>query len=656
MKYRKMTVRWLAVLLAVMLLLSACHNAPTAPATEQTSGNQLANPTQGGSVSPTLPNSTQPKPTDVCAHKDGNSDETCDSCGIDVTVELDFYGINDLHGVFCDSITSPGVDELTTYLKNAIADETAHEIIISSGDMWQGSIESNSNRGALMTEWMNDIGFVSMTLGNHEFDWGSEYISANAEIAEFPFLGINIKDSNAKSNYCKPSVVIDRGGVRIGIIGAIGNCKSSISGEFQGGLSFAVYDELTALVKAEATRLRQQEYCDLVIYSIHDGSTNRSAGVTNKLGDLKDSDGQTYYDVDLSNGYVDLVVEGHSHSSYIIKDQHGVYHLQTGGNNSTLGFANICYNLVTDTYEVETVKHIPQNEYTNENIADDPIVEELVSKYFPDGDPYSHVVGENSKFRGTDELCSVLAQLYWKAGKEKWGNQFDVVLGGGFLSCRGSGLNSGTVTFDQLYRLFPFDNDIVLGKISGAKLKSQFISPTGSAAGRYFVAYDVLPSGIQNDKMYYIVTDTYTSTYAYNQITEVERIKGTYARDLLRQYIAEGNFAGINTVTIQKALEIGNALAANETSAEVYKLTGTVQSLENTVWGNLYIADNAGNRIYLYGLYDSAGQNRYDALPRKPIEGDVITVTGPITKYYNQSSGELKIEIKSAALQSFAAN
>ena len=249
--------RLAALLLALTMLLCACQTpAPTTESTQPSSSSQPTEPSQPA---------TTPR-----EHADDNGDELCDICGIDVTVELDFYAFNDLHGVFNDTDDNPGLDELTTYLKNAYADESAYEILLSSGDMWQGSVESSTNKGQLMTQWMNHMGFVSMTIGNHEFDWGSAYIAENALAADFPFLGINITDTNVQEPYCQPSVVIERGGVKIGIIGAIGDVLSSVSGEFTPGVEFAVRGDLTKLVKEEATRLRG-EGCQLIIYSIHAG-------------------------------------------------------------------------------------------------------------------------------------------------------------------------------------------------------------------------------------------------------------------------------------------------------------------------------------------------------------------------------------------------
>ena len=204
-------------------------------------------------------------------HLDKNNDAYCDLCNEYVIVVIDFYVLNDLHGKFCDTDKQPGVDELGTYLK-LMEDSDDNVVLMSSGDMWQGTSESNLTHGNMMTEWLNELGTVSMTFGNHEFDWNNSYIYENAELANYSFLAINIYDTatNTRATFATPSVVVERGGAKIGIIGAIGDCYSSISQDRVVGMEFKVGSALTSLVKAESERLRALG-CDMIIYSIHDG-------------------------------------------------------------------------------------------------------------------------------------------------------------------------------------------------------------------------------------------------------------------------------------------------------------------------------------------------------------------------------------------------
>ncbi len=468
-------------------------------------------------------------------HSDVNGDGLCDLCGTDVEAELTFLAVNDLHGKFADTSGQPGVDEFTTYLKELYADPAREEILLSSGDMWQGTVESSTNRGALMTEWMNETGFVSMTLGNHEFDWGADVLGPNSELAEFPFLGINVTVDGETPSYCKASVVVERDGVRIGIIGAIGDCLSSISGEFRDGLDFATGNALTNLVKAESVRLREDEGCDLIVYSIHDGGENfSSSGVTSVTNAQ-----MRYYDTALSDGYVDLVFEAHTHKRYILRDEHGVYHLQGGGENKYVSGADVAFNTVTKRYTV-TPRLLGTGTYAKDSLEDDPIVEELYGKYFPDNDPYETVLGENVNRWDSLDIADKVAELYYKKGVEVWGAEYEIALGGGYLKTRSPyDLAKGDVTYADLFSLLPFDNTIVLGKIKGEDLKSNFLSVKENY--HTYSADHLYASDVDDDGTYYIIVDSYTSTYAPNHITEVARLTEViYARDLVAAYVADG--------------------------------------------------------------------------------------------------------------------
>lgn len=469
-------------------------------------------------------------------HTDADDNGSCDSCQESLLTTFDFYVINDLHGKIADGDNHPGVDELTTFLTGAkLLDENV--VLLSAGDMWQGSAESNLTQGILTTDWMNHIGFTAMTIGNHEFDWGEDSISENAGFAEFPFLAINIYDreTDTLADYCQPSVMVDEDGIQIGIIGAIGDCYSSISSEQVKDVYFKTGYELTALVKSESDRLRQ-DGADFIVYVLHDGygqSTGTSAGRITS-GQLS-----SYYDISLSEGYVDLVFEGHTHQQYLLQDVHGVYHLQNRGDNKGgISHAEIAFNDVTGSVCVTQTELIGTDLYSN--FADDAIVQQLLEKYADQLSAGTEVLGTNRVLRSGDQLRQLVADLYYQVGLDTWGEAYDIVLGGGFISVRSPyDLYAGEVLYSDLLALFPFDNDLVLCSIQGSDLLSKFINTNNS---NYFICADAdLMRNIDRNATYYVVVDTFTSSYGPNRLTVVEEYeKGIYARDLLAQYIQNG--------------------------------------------------------------------------------------------------------------------
>lgn len=503
----------LSLLLAILLVFSGC--------------NKFGDPIS--SVTTTVP----PLSEDCLGHADGNDDGRCDSCRGSVLATVDFYAINDLHGKFADTNAQPGVDELTAYLKGS-ATRDRHWVFLSSGDMWQGSSESNLTEGLIVTDWMNELDFAAMTLGNHEFDWGEAAVEKNAEAAEFPILGINIYDrnTNQRVEYAEASTLITRGGAQIGIIGAIGDCYSSIASEKVEDIYFKVGADLTALVKAEAERLREAG-ADYIVYSLHDGYGSSSSGETfasdNKIA--------SYYNPILSDGTVDLVFEGHSHQRYVMVDSYGVHHLQGGGDNKGISHTEVSINFAGGTSRVRTAEFVSTDIY--DDYESDSLVSQLLEKYKEQVEVGNRVVGYNPTYRSSGSIKQLVADLYYEAGVEYWGDEYDIAVGGGFISVRSPyELGRGEVTYGTLQMLLPFDNRLVLCSIKGSDLQKRFINTSNS---NYYIYCDQSITGnIDPNGTYYIVTDSYCSGYAPNRLTVVaEYTEGVYARDLVADWLAK---------------------------------------------------------------------------------------------------------------------
>ena len=649
-------------------------------------------------------------------HTDTDDNGICDDCYSSVIETFDIFAINDLHGKFADSDTNVGVDELTTYFKNAVA-ENPLTLFLSSGDMWQGSGESNLTRGAIIVEWMNYVGFDSMTLGNHEFDWTSSYIEQNGDLATFPMLAINVYDRNTDNpvDYSYPSVLFTKGNTTIGIIGAIGDCYNSIEGSKVSDVYFKTGSELTALVKAEATRLRDLG-ADYIIYSIHDGY-NQSFDSVYYIDDNE----MTWYDPTLSDGYIDLVFEGHTHQGYVLIDSYNVYHLQGRGENNYISNVEVSINFVTGSSVINDASLIPSSVYADSSMYDDPIVEDLLEKYDDQISISNQFLGQNDEFHDSTMLGNLAAEVYCEAGIDKWGETYNIVLGGGSINPRSPGcLYPGSVTYGDIQTLFPFDNDIQLCSLKGIDLLNNFINNDSYYISLSDYGYSIIDY-INEDDTYYIITDTWNTSYAPNNLTIVESYEyGIYLRDLVADYIRNGGLTsspngiildtpvvtisedgvaswtevpyassytyiiddgeeistlelsvtltlgqrvvvkanGDNTIyfdsdysvskgynvkdvidltSIPDIYSIGESLEANGETTFEYYVKGEIISINNTKYGNVYIEDEQGNTLYIYGIYDSTGSIMYEDLEIKPQVGDMVILQGKIKNYQGSS-------------------
>ena len=96
------------------------------------------------------------------------------------------------------------------------------------------------------------------------------------------------------------------------------------------------------------------------------------------------------------------------------------------------------------------------------------------------------------------------------------------------------------------------------------------------------------------------------------------------------------------TLTVAQALVIAKMQSHNTYTTQKYYITGIVTNLYNTQYGNFYIKDADGNELCIYGLYMDG--TRYDAMNYKPVEGDEVTVYGPLGAYnttYQMKNAEL---------------
>ena len=68
----------------------------------------------------------------------------------------------------------------------------------------------------------------------------------------------------------------------------------------------------------------------------------------------------------------------------------------------------------------------------------------------------------------------------------------------------------------------------------------------------------------------------------------------------------------------------------------------------------MYIEDEDGNRIFVYGTYDVDG-NRYDAMTTKPQVGDSVLLYSKIVHYKNENDpSQNKLELKNAIIAGFS--
>ena len=103
-----------------------------------------------------------------------------------------------------------------------------------------------------------------------------------------------------------------------------------------------------------------------------------------------------------------------------------------------------------------------------------------------------------------------------------------------------------------------------------------------------------------------------------------------------------------NCITIAEAIALAKEAGSNGT-ADKYYVYGKVKKVTNSLYGEMTIEDETGE-LYVYGVYSSDGETRYDAMEDRPVAGDEVVLYGML-KTYNDSP-----EMDRGYLQAFKHN
>jgi 2',3'-cyclic-nucleotide 2'-phosphodiesterase (5'-nucleotidase family) len=117
-----------------------------------------------------------------------------------------------------------GVAALASFVaraREAAAKAGAEVLLLDAGDLWRGAPEGDLTRGDLVVDAMGRLRYDAVALGNHELDLGVENAARLARRAPFPWLSANVVDeaTGRAPDWLRPSVVLERAGLRIGVVG-----------------------------------------------------------------------------------------------------------------------------------------------------------------------------------------------------------------------------------------------------------------------------------------------------------------------------------------------------------------------------------------------------------------------------------------------------
>jgi 2',3'-cyclic-nucleotide 2'-phosphodiesterase (5'-nucleotidase family) len=331
----------------------------------------------------------------------------------------------------------------------------AEVLLLDGGDVWRGTPEGDLTRGDLVVEAFGRLGYDAVAFGNHELDMGVSNAARLAKAAPFPWISANVIETatGLPPAWLRTHVIVERGGLRIGIVGMTPpETASIVMGADRMGLEFL---SPAAAAKAQAKALEGKT--DVLLFLTH-------------LGPEKDL---TVLD---AAPRARLVVGGHSHTRLFKPvlggPDKGAWIVQAGTACVVVGRVRLKVSRATKEVVLEDYTLTPlaiervgrdaeMAAFLEERLSKDPVLVAL-------GATIATLTADAPKQGRTPWSSSAAGNLV--ADATRAAVDADVALGnrGGVRTA----IPKGPVTGRDVFRLMPFDNTIVVVPMTGAELLS----------------------------------------------------------------------------------------------------------------------------------------------------------------------------------------
>ena len=344
-------------------------------------------------------------------------------------------------------------------MKNELSETYTNVGVVSVGDFVQGGTLGAVSKGEYIVNLMNKVGYDAIALGNHEFDYQLPRLNELNAMSNTKFISCNFQKIGEDKSYFEPYTIVSYGSVDIAYIAITTpeTINSSSPAQFKNDKGELIYTfNESKLYDIVQTNINAAETAgaDYVIALSHIGYDE-----SGNLADITDV-------IENTDGF-DVVLDAHSHSvieEKVIKDKSGddVLLTSTGTKFEYIGKLTI-KNGAFDTELVEV------ESYTKTDPVVDAYITEINENYAQLG---NRKIGESKvEFITHDKDGNRLVRNAETNLGNFCSDALRVMTGADMSFVNGGGLRApmeaGDITFNDIFSVFPFNNQIVTAEISG---------------------------------------------------------------------------------------------------------------------------------------------------------------------------------------------
>ncbi len=379
---------------------------------------------------------------------------------ITIVASTDTHGYITSYDYVNDKELEYGLPYAAYLLKN-IRKKNKNVILVDCGDTISGTAITyyhahyKSDKPNPVIKVMNQIGYDVAVLGNHDFDFGLQYLVNSINQSKFPWISANIYQAQFPFTYV--SQVIEKGGVKVGFFGLTTPATEYF--EPSENVKDIVFKKMADSAKKAVEGLKK-EGADVIVALVHSGKGPMFA--------MKEPfENALYYVLENVKG-IDVAIYGHTHKENPIEIYNNVLICQPKNYYQSLGIVMIDLQKRDGHWEIlnktSTVLHVngkkvksveKEVKYITSDLKD--FLDTKIGKY---KDAIEFKQDYNNPGSGFDLLVNIEKSVFKDADVYMLTLPFD-----GVVKEKGD-----TLRMKHVFRLLPYDNYLVKCKIKGENL------------------------------------------------------------------------------------------------------------------------------------------------------------------------------------------
>ena len=435
---------------------------------------------------------------------------------------------NDIHGAYypqyingSTSYSYGGVEYLGKYI-SIMREEWGDKFMwLDGGDIFQGGLESALSKGDIMTDFMNKMQCNASTIGNHEWDYGQDFLIRQMTRSQFPYIVDNILNTTSNKTLFLPNQVItkifDFGKIKIGVIGITTVTTPQTTFGDLHGIKFLDYSDI---IIREAKELRKKTNSVILLSHagmkcLKDGDSKLKLQIWTKNSKQKECNPEDEIYILLNalpEHTVDAVVAAHKHDVI----HHWINGTPVFSSLNNAVYSQIMYlpfdkksgELIRDEIKMEsplpvcekifekTRRCTPMNpkdvkklgklskfSFHGTVIEKEPLLKNISETYWPKYNNFvsSIITKSNDVLQMNKNSENSLGNLYCDIMRRATGADVSILNSGAFRNT----WNPGQISLANIFGMSPFETRIVTVEMTGKELLKMLEQTQGGKYGFY---------------------------------------------------------------------------------------------------------------------------------------------------------------------------